>query len=857
VSRVPVPKGKITVPRLPKEFVPRPALRERLDRAGPHDLILVSAPAGYGKSLLLADWAAHHPLRTAWVTVDTGDNDPRRLWTAVSAALAQSAAISADRQIQRWWRDLEGARSVDDLLEALDDLEQPVWLVLDDLHEITAAATLADIARMVRWRPGMLRPVVASRVDPPLALPRLRLESRLCEIRVDQLRFTGAEAAALLRGSGRELRPEQTEALVVRTEGWAAGLRLAAVALRDADDPDRFLAEFSGNERSVADYLAEEMMASLDPPSFDFLRAVSVCSPQFDELAKHLSGRPDAGVVLDRLAHLTGLIEVGRSGSYRIHALLRSYLLANLERRSPAWHQELHVRAAEWWAARQEAAHALRHGERAGDDGLLIGLIHRFAVGMIVRSEHRAVTGALAAVSAAARATDPMLILISAAVHLRGYALPRVETALQQARGLMPTPRPARLAALVESVELANSRYADGVRVHQDVVPEALPPEYRGLLHHCRCLWGIGHPHARDEAQRDGLEALRIARTHGYDYLEVRSRTALGMLAWARGERATAERYAKEIIAAHNARPAWTALGAAMLAYGQLLGGDPTGARRRADVALQSRRVPSPETDFLLYTVQAAALSDLGDPVAGLRESRAARIRLGNAPCLREFLAAAGVLEHRSALLIGNRSAADTASDWLERRVGSTAEVLLTRALSDRITGDLDSSSAVALESIADGRTVALLPETRVEALVLRAGIAFDDGGNGVARRLLESAVTQGRRLGAVRPFAFVDEPTRRELRRLREQQPGTDDFLERIAAVSAVSRPAVPLQISAREADVLALLPSLMSAREIAEELGVSHNTVKTHVRSIYAKLGVSRRREAVRRAQERGLLR
>jgi len=238
---------------------------------------------------------------------------------------------------------------VAELVAALDELPHPVRLVLDDLHEIDGRGPLGDLARLVGRRPSRLRLVLASSADPPLALARLRAEGRLHELRADRLRFTAPEATALLRETAPGLTPEQIAALHERTEGWPAGLRLAAIALRRFTHTDRFVAAFSGDERSAADYLTTEVLAGLPTTTLELLRAVSVCAQSPVGLAIALSGRDDAAQALDAFTRDTGLVERTTPGVYRLHALLRTYLVAGLARQHARRHRGVHGVAARWW----------------------------------------------------------------------------------------------------------------------------------------------------------------------------------------------------------------------------------------------------------------------------------------------------------------------------------------------------------------------------------------------------------------------------------------------------------------------------------------------------------------------------
>ncbi|MBO0880186.1 MAG: hypothetical protein J2P17_07485, partial [Mycobacterium sp.] len=218
------------------------------------------------------------------------------------------------------------------LVDALDELPVPVRLVLDDLHELSNAQSLHGIETLIRHHPAGLRLVLGSRLDPALPLSRLRLEGRLSELRPPQLRFSEADAALLLELSGVHLDPPQVAALVARTEGWAAGLRLAALSLREVADPDRFVADFGGDEQPVADYLFGEVLSRLSPEKVEFLRAISICDNPTAGLAASVSGRADAGRLLDVLERETSLVTSTdrERRAYRIQPLLRTHLRADL-----------------------------------------------------------------------------------------------------------------------------------------------------------------------------------------------------------------------------------------------------------------------------------------------------------------------------------------------------------------------------------------------------------------------------------------------------------------------------------------------------------------------------------------------
>jgi LuxR family maltose regulon positive regulatory protein len=859
-----VHNSKIVVPELPAEFTPRPALREELTRATSAQVTVVSAPAGSGKTLLLADWVreAGSP-ETAWVSVDPDDNDPRRLWSAVLHALhalPSSAQRAADRHPDDAASRYEGDL-VDVLAETLDACDPPVRVVLDDVHELTGQDVLRDLNRLIRLRPAGLRLVLASRSDPPISIPRLRLEGRLHELRADVLRFSLTDTSALLSTAGLALPAAQVAVLHARTEGWVAGLRLAALALRRTDDVPTFLSTFSGDERSVAEYLTGEILGGLGRDMQDFLRVVSVCSPLDAELATELAGRSDADRVLDQLHHETALVERTSPGHYRIHPLLRSYLVADLARHRPETYRALHAVAAHWWSRADEPVHALRHAERAGDRGMTAELVRRSGVALLVGGDLGPLRRALAAVGTPLRVVDPWLALTAAVTHLDSGALSAAVTELENARRAWPPTPDADLDALRASAELlATARGLPGWSfLPEGNGAEQVRPELQALLHASRgaALVGAGDPVDPERARAELEQSVVLSRTRDLGYLEVQSLWMLATLASVRGDQRGMVSLAEQAVAAasrHGRHPsAWSAGPMGMLAYADLLRGEPAVAAGRSAEALGLGDTLPPEAAYTLHAVHGAALADLGQRAIGLVEMRAARTEFADLPAPAPMLASLAALEHRVALLNGNLDAAAQVARWFDSRVGKTGETLLFRAWTETTRGRHDAARTL-VAPLHDPDHPVLLRQTVVETHLIDAETALQ-AGNGVAGLAsLEVALATAEPIGAVRPFALAGPLTQRALDARVALDRGT--FAARVTAARAAVVPDLAVLLSEREMAVLVLLPSLLSAREIADEFTVSVNTVKSHIRSIYAKLGVSSRRDAVLGARARGLL-
>jgi LuxR family maltose regulon positive regulatory protein len=690
----------------------------------------------------------------------------------------------------------------------------------------------------------------------------MRLEDGLHEVRTEHLRLSLDDAATMLRAAGLDLTADQVARLHERTDGWAAGLRLAAIALRRTGDVEGFIADFSGDERSMADYLTGELLAGFSPETLDFLRSVSVCDRLPADLAVAVSGRQDAARLLDDLGRETALVERRPSGTYRLHPLLRTYLVANLQRHRPARHQRLHGVVARWWTAEAEPEHALLHAEKSGDETLLAESLRRTGVTLLLRGESAAVRHALAVLRHGGRPADPWLTLVAALVHIDERALPAAATALRQARNAWPSEPGPDLCALRLSTELLGA--AVGLTINDPFVAatDRTPAgaELDALLRASRTVAGLTDDRWDAASAQSDLEAcVAVARSHGFTFLEVQALCTLALVHAGRFDLPAmidASRDAVRIASRHGRHPsAWTARASAVHAYSDLLAGEPAAARRWTENALEGGPLAlPPETRYALRAIHGAAVADEGDRVAGLAEMRAARNELSGVLWPAAVPAALALLEHRGALLHGNLPAAREVLAWLERRTGPVGEVLLLEAWAELAAGRYDAARAT-LGPLVTGAVRAVLPHTCIEADLVEAEVGLHAGDVPAGTAALDRALRAAAEWGVVRPFVLAG-PRTRALLADRPAERGTGGFSARLAAAREAVRADAAAPLSERELVVLALLPSLMSAGEIAAELTISVNTVKSHIRSIYAKLGASTRREAVRRAHEHGLL-
>ena len=385
---------KLHVPSRRPGFVPRPRLVGRLEHGLARGLVLVCAPAGSGKTVLLADWARHGGRPVAWLSLDAGDNDPARFWRHVIAALGRARPGTGELAGSSLGA-LE-ASSPDALVMALiNELaagpgEDEVVLVLDDYHLIDSRPVHESLLFLLEHLPPGLRVVLASRSDPPLPLARLRARGQLAELRAAELRFTADEAAALLREAiGADLPGPAVTALTARTEGWAAGLQLAGLSLRGQADTAGFVAAFSGSHRYVLDYLTGEVLERQNPQVREFLLETSVLERLSGELCDAVTGRPGSQAMLQDVER-AGLFLVPLDdvrGWWRYHRLFADLLRARLQEEQPGRVPALHRAAAAWSEEHDLADDAVRHALAAGDTAWAARLIERHVEELLGRSE--------------------------------------------------------------------------------------------------------------------------------------------------------------------------------------------------------------------------------------------------------------------------------------------------------------------------------------------------------------------------------------------------------------------------------------------------------------------------------------
>ncbi len=382
---MPLAEAKLAVPVL-RRHVDRPRIHQALDDGRDAALTLVAAPAGYGKTTAVRAWCESLDAALAWVTFDAGDNDPIRLWTYVATAVdrvRQGLGRAALQQLSASGSLNE--LSIDALMNGLAAFAEPVVIVLDDLHAVTEPDCLAAIDYALERLPANARLVATTRADPALRLAQLRADGKLKEVRAGALAFTVAEARELLVEHFRlELGEEEIALLNERAEGWPAALVLAGLWLQSAADPTRAVREFGGTHRFVAEYLSNEVFASLDDDLRSFLQEIAVLGRFTAELCEDVLERPDAASLLSQLERSNLFLQrLERGGWFRVHSLFAEFAVARLASAEPAAAERIHKRAAAWFRSRGLVVEAIEHAAAAGDHESVAQLLEDYHLPLI------------------------------------------------------------------------------------------------------------------------------------------------------------------------------------------------------------------------------------------------------------------------------------------------------------------------------------------------------------------------------------------------------------------------------------------------------------------------------------------
>jgi LuxR family transcriptional regulator, maltose regulon positive regulatory protein len=448
-----------------RELLDRADVVELLDRALTKRVTVISAPPGSGKTSLLRTWAdrTSSSKHVAFVSVGRDERDAQGFWSAVLDAIRTRGPLTEPRSQRATGAALDGDQAFEKVLADVAEQVEPVVLVIDDLHELRSTEILEQIDRLVEVLPSSVRVVLSSRRDPVIRLHRLRLDDELAEIRAGDLRFSERETRELLAASGIGLSDEGAVALHRRTEGWAAGLRLAVISLDGHPDPERVVAEFSGTNRAIGEYLMAEMLERQPSEVQGMLLRTSLVDRLNGELADLLAGRAGSEQMLLELEDANAFVvslDAQRTW-FRYHQLLGDFLRLELRRTLAQEVPDLHRRAAQWFADRGDIVDAVRQTLASGSWPDAARLVGDHAFRWVLDGQAGTIDAALQAFPEGASADHPDLALAHAASALNHGRLEEAAAQLAVAEsdtGHVAPGRRGRLAVAIASVRLAMAR---------------------------------------------------------------------------------------------------------------------------------------------------------------------------------------------------------------------------------------------------------------------------------------------------------------------------------------------------------------------------------------------------------------
>ncbi|WP_433291762.1 LuxR C-terminal-related transcriptional regulator [Actinoplanes sp. CA-030573] len=873
----PLLQSKFAVPEPPSFLVARPRLTERLARGVREPVSLVVGPAGAGKTQLVAAWAAEgtpgYPI--GWITIEEEDGQSDAFWAYILEALRRAGVPVAASLTAPHTTAAADRSFLVRLAAALADQATPTVLVLDGVSNLTGQQWATDLEFVLRHAGRMLRLVLVGRWDPPLPLHRYRLAGRLEEIRSEDLAFTTTEATELLTLHHVPLSHHGMDQLLQHTEGWAAGLRLFAMALEDAGNAETLVATITGNEATIAEYFVDEVLRIQPDHVRTFLLETSILDVFTPELAEAVTGRTDARWLLTALCRQNAFVQPAGDGltAYRCHRLFAELLQAQLNRTAPDRIAELHRRAATWFGAHGQINEAVAHAVAAEDWPLAASIVvEDHAVGRLLLDGRTGRLGEqLAALPGDLESADGAVVAAALALSVRDADTCTVQ--LERAEELMISHRsgytPAlALAHLITDVVLARLRDDAHSVLHTAAAAEELlaqvPTERRDRHGELRMLvlGAKGDAQSRTgavDAAAVTLTEVANAAAGSCENVRIDALAHLALIEAHRGRLRHAEKLADQATELADrmglgtaSRPLAAELALAWVAM----------ERYDIDTAGRHLRAADPRrirpADGLIHAAFALVRSRRLQARGELRSALTALDDAGHVPggqAAPSWLTRQVALSRaRLQITMGRPDEAIETVDRLERPDAEDASVVRAAALA--AAGDAQRAWEL-VEPVAG--TAGVAGPVSLEAWLVLATVAARRGevdeARGALRQALRAALPESQRRAVQQVWADL----RRVLRdndelaaqyRQLQGAPQPDKPAARPDAVVVVE------PLSKREMEVLEGMAAMLPTEEIAASLYVSVNTVKTHVRSILRKLSASRRNEAVRRARSLGLI-
>jgi LuxR family transcriptional regulator, maltose regulon positive regulatory protein len=882
----PVLTSKITQPGLPSWAVARPRIEKLIAEGVRGPLTTVTGPPGAGKTMAIASWAAasSYPCALVWITLDDYDNRPSVFWSYVVTALRR-AGVAAPRVLPGPTRGAVDHLFLLRLASVLTEQDPPVVMVLDDLHLLTEPAILDGLAYVLRNARAGLHLVIASRVDPLLPLHRYRLTGELTEIRADDLAFSVPESALLLAHHGITLSAAALECLTGRTEGWAAGMRLAALSLHGHPDPEQFVKEVDAENSAITGYLVDEVLNAQPASVRDLLLRTSILDCISVDLARELADDQQAADALPALARANAFIRPIGHGWYRYHSLFASVLRLKLQIECRDRLADLRRRAARWYQRNGQVNEAVRYAAESGDWPFAAGMaVDEFAVDQLIepRGKQR-LAEAFRRMPRDSAWTGPQPLLVLAAMGLSSTPGEACTTPLAGAESMLERlpaddEIPARLAAalirLALSRRIGDLEAAAAAAGRAEALFEQIPDDLRSRRPEIRAQVLSGRGAVELSAGRLAAAAAAFqagvtasAQEGAHEYAD-----CLGYLALVdalRGRLSSAVEHADEAVEATESGSDdlaghITPAASVALAFVHLQRGEMQEAHAQLKLAEPALQIcPDKLVSSVACMIAAQRRLAGGRPAAASEMIRRARQDWSVSPpgWLERMLA---ILESRACASAGHVQAAAAAARRADPQSVPDAAAALAHAW--LASGDHQAARR-ALDAVAESGSE-VSQRIGLAGWLVDARLSYATGDVARGRRSLERALRLAKPEHIRLPFAMERTWIRQVLRRDPELAQAFRELLEpslvspfpvlapERQTSAAQTTPLVVERLSEREREVLTHLSGMLSTAEIATEMYLSVNTVKTHLRSIYRKLSAAHRSEAVRRARQLELI-
>jgi len=888
---------KLFIPPTRPDLVPRPQLIERLNEGINRKLILICAPAGFGKTTLLSNWVAGLDLSVAWVSLDKGDNDLTSFLVYLVAALQTVEASICETVLDmlRAPQPLPIEPVLTELINEVATLSQDFVLVLDDYQVIEDHTINEALAFLIDHLPPLMHWVIISRSDPMLPLPRLRARSQMTELRTEDLRFSTYEATDFFnRVMGLVLSEEDIVALEARTEGWIAGLQLAAISMHGRNDIHEFVIAFSGSHHYIIDYLVDEVLARQSKDIQSFLIQTSILERFSSTLCDAVLEVSNSREILQKLdkANLFLIPLDDEHIWYRYHHLFADFLNQRLREKDPDVIPFLHRRASSWLEQNNLINEAINHSLAGEDFHRAAKLVESISPEMMMRNEFDLLEKWLDTMPPELVETWPWLCIIRAWMNQRWAQLDEAEQFLQYAEQAlddetMPKPvggvnvirgQVSAIRALIaynktripQAIEFANQALsflpdghfnraaaclalgmAKGANGEYSEANQVLVDAYRDSLN-------VGN---RTLAQNVLLEKGSLFEKQGRLHQALETYKEAVQLTYSKTEKKLPHASCASVSMGNIYRE-WNQLDAAL-----------RHSKEGIEIGLPSKMVDAVATGYAVIARIYLALDDLESAIdASLIAGRYVRELPGLEP-----ITITRILDSEARVKFAQKKVDEAANLFIENNPCDVcdincfgefeqiiwARILLYRGREHRNESDLLEAQGLINQMLGMTKDLGVVSKM-IELLVLNSLVLIEIGKKNEALDALEKALSLAEPGGYIRIFIDEGDPMKALLREAENRGMAPDYVLKLLAVFETDHVQVAPPSVSAalieslseRELEVLRLLKTELSGPEIADELIIALSTMRTHTQNIYSKLGVSNRRTAVRKAKELNLL-